>query len=53
MRLWTKKGFSGFEKGRLMAADFVQRTGFEGIAPLPAEARFTVAYAKKLPEVVE
>jgi Domain of unknown function (DUF4332) len=38
---------------RLMAADFVQRTGFEGIAPLPAEAKFTVAYAKKLPKVVE
>jgi len=38
---------------RLMAADFVQRTGFEGIAPLPAEVRFTVGYAKKLPKVVE
>jgi len=38
---------------RLMAADFAQRTGFEGIAPLPAEVKFTVAYAKKLPKVVE
>jgi len=38
---------------RLMAADFVQRTGFEGIAPLPAEVRFTVAYAKKLSKIVE
>jgi len=38
---------------RLMAADFAQRTGFEGLAPLPAEVKFTVAYAKKLPKVVE
>ena len=38
---------------RLRAADFVQRTGFEGIAPLPAEVRFTVAYAIKLPRIVE
>ena len=38
---------------RLMVTDYVQRTGFEGIAPLPAEVRFTVAYAKKLPKVVE
>ena len=36
-----------------MAADFVQRTGFEGIASLPAEARFTVVYAQKLPKIVE
>ena len=38
---------------RLMAADFVQRTGFEGVAPLPAEVRYTVAYAIELPKVVE
>jgi hypothetical protein len=38
---------------RLMAADFAQRIGFEGLAPLPAEVRSTVAYAKKLPKVVE
>jgi len=38
---------------RLMVTDYIQRTGFEGIAPLPAEVRFTVAYAKKLPKVVE
>jgi len=38
---------------RVMVAEYVQRTGFEGIAPLPAEARSTVANARKLPKVVE
>jgi hypothetical protein len=31
---------------------FVKNTGFEGIAPLPAEARFTVAEARRLPKIV-
>ena len=33
--------------------DFVEQTGFNGIPTLPAEARFTVEMAKKLPRVVE
>lgn len=41
------------EELRGMVAEFVEWTGFEGIAPLPAEARFTVAQAKRLPKVVE
>jgi hypothetical protein len=32
--------------------EFVDRTNFEGIAPLPAEAAFTVAKAKSLPRLV-
>ena len=34
-------------------AEFVQRTGFEGIAPLPKEVSSTVTAARKLPKVVE
>lgn len=41
------------EELRATMVEFVERTGFEGIAPLPAEARFTVAQAGKLPKVVE
>ncbi len=33
--------------------EFVDRTNFEGIAPLPAEAAYTVAKAKSLPRLVE
>ena len=38
---------------RAMLVEFVERTGFDGIATLPKEAEFTVAEAKKLPKVVE
>jgi hypothetical protein len=38
---------------RAMLVDFVARTGFDGIAPLPKEAAFSVATAKKLPRIVE
>ena len=38
---------------RAMLLEFVERTGFEGIAPLPAEAAFSVARAKELPRIVE
>jgi hypothetical protein len=38
-------------RGRIAA--FVRQTGFEGVAPLPAEARFTIAQAKRLPKIVE
>ena len=41
------------EELRKMAAKFVERTGFEGIAPLPAETRFTITQAKNLPKIVE
>jgi hypothetical protein len=36
-----------------MLIDFVQRTGFNGIAPLPKEAEFTVKEAKRLPRIIE
>jgi predicted RecB family nuclease len=38
---------------RQMLVEFVERTGFEGIAPLPQEAEFTVDKASKLPKLVE
>jgi predicted flap endonuclease-1-like 5' DNA nuclease len=38
---------------RTMLIDFVEKTKFDGIAPLPKEAEFTVAKAKKLPKTVE
>jgi len=41
------------DKLRTMLIDFVQKTGFNGIAPLPKEAEFTVKEAKKLPRIVE
>jgi predicted RecB family nuclease len=36
-----------------MTAEFVERTGFEGIAPLPKEVSSTIANAKRLVRVVE
>jgi predicted flap endonuclease-1-like 5' DNA nuclease len=41
------------EELRDMLADFVERTGFDGIAPLPKEAASAVATAKRLPEAIE
>lgn len=41
------------EELRAMLSDFVERTGFDGIAPLPKEAASAVAAAKRLPKVVE
>ena len=38
---------------RRMLLDFVQRTGFDGIAPLPKEIAFTIAAARELPPAVE
>ena len=38
---------------RLMVTAYVERTGFEGIAPLPKEVSSTVANARKLPKLVE
>jgi hypothetical protein len=36
-----------------MTAGFVERTRFDGIAPLPKEVSSTIANARKLPNVVE
>jgi hypothetical protein len=60
-RLYLDAGVDSIEKMakwepddlREMVVRFVERTEFDGIAPLPAEARFTVAQARKLPRVVE
>lgn len=60
-RLYVDAGFDTLDKlaacetEALRAAliEFVTRTGFEGIAPLPKEAAFTVAQARKLPRVIE
>jgi predicted flap endonuclease-1-like 5' DNA nuclease len=41
------------EELREMLVDFVARTGFDGIAPLPKEVRNAVATARNLPRVVE
>jgi hypothetical protein len=38
---------------RALIVDFVERTGFQGVATLPAEARATVRTARALPDVVE
>lgn len=38
---------------RATVVEFVERTGFEGVATLPAEARFTVEEAQKLPNLIE
>lgn len=38
---------------RAMVASFVERTGFDGIAPLPLEAKSAVTHANMLPKVVE
>jgi len=36
-----------------MLIKFVEKTGFEGIAPLPKELESTIAEAKKLPKIIE
>lgn len=41
------------EKLRAYLIEFVNKTGFEGIAPLPKEARNTVEEAKRLPKIVK
>ena len=38
---------------RKMVTEFIARTGFKGIPPLPAEVISTVAHARKLPVVIE
>ena len=36
-----------------MLTEFIERTGFNGIAPLPKEAATAVATAKYIPKIVE
>jgi hypothetical protein len=38
---------------RRMLLEFVERTGFDGIAPLPKELRNAIAKARQLPQVVQ
>ncbi len=38
---------------RKMLVDFVEKTGFEGMAPLPKETEYTVKKARQLPKIVE
>jgi hypothetical protein len=38
---------------RQMLADYITRSGFDGIAPLPREAENAVATARRLPSIVE
>jgi hypothetical protein len=38
---------------RTMIVDFVERTAFDGVATLPAEARSAVRQARRLPKVVD
>jgi hypothetical protein len=41
------------EKMLELSASFVERTGFEGVPPLPAEVRFSISRARELPKVVK
>jgi predicted flap endonuclease-1-like 5' DNA nuclease len=41
------------EELRAMLLEFVERTDFEGITPLPAEAASSVARARELPRIIE
>ena len=51
----TPSKFVGWEPEVLrgMLAEWVERTGFEGIAPLPKERRNAIATARSLPKIVE
>jgi len=60
-RLYFDAGIDSIEKMakqrpeelREMLIEFVERTGFSGIPPLPKEAEFTVRTAKKLLKILE
>jgi hypothetical protein len=41
------------EQLRETVVDFVEKTGFDGIPTLPAEARFAIEKAKNMPKIVE
>jgi hypothetical protein len=48
-----KMGNLDVEELRNQAIDYVERSNFDGIPPLPAEVEYTIAKAKKLPVVVQ
>ena len=60
-RLYHKAGVDSIEKLaawdpeelRAMLIEFVEETGFDGIAPWPKEAKFAIETARKLPQIVE
>ena len=54
-RVDTVEKLATYEPVELLAltTDFVQRTGFVGIAPLPKEVSSTIANARKLPKVIK
>ncbi|KXH74468.1 MAG: hypothetical protein AM326_09875 [Candidatus Thorarchaeota archaeon SMTZ-45] len=60
-RLYYNAGFDFLEKLRQtspeellqITREFVERTGFDGIAPLPKEAKGAIEAAKKLPDIIE
>jgi hypothetical protein len=41
------------EELRTYLMEFVKKTGFRGIAPLPKETKFTVETARRMPKIVE
>lgn len=41
------------EELRVMLIEFVEKTGFDGIAPLPKEAESSIETARKLPKIIE
>jgi len=53
MLLFEKMAGWDPEELRAMLVEFVERTGFNGMAPLPGEARFSVERARELPKIVE
>lgn len=51
----TPDKFTGWEPEplRQMLVEFVERTGFKGIAPLPKEVRNAITKARQLPGIIE
>ncbi len=60
-RLYYEAGVDSIEKFaewdpeelRVMLIDFIEKTGFEGLAPWPKEAQSAVETARRLPKIVE
>jgi hypothetical protein len=60
-RLYYNAGVDSVEKMaswepealRAMVTKYVERTGFDGLPPLPKEVSSTIANAQKLPKIVE
>ncbi|MGA2504597.1 MAG: DUF4332 domain-containing protein [Anaerolineales bacterium] len=60
-RLYVSAGVDSMEKMahwqpealRIMVTEYIERTGFDGLPPLPKEVSSTVANARKLPNLVE